>query len=244
MTWGDFGVFAGSVVRRVFRRSWSLREVVIQMQRVGVESLTVVNLCAFFIGMVLVLQSDFLLGRFGARAQVSMVVSSAFVREIGPVFAAIMFAGRVGTGVAAELGSMVVTEQIDAYRAFGSDPVAKLAVPRVIATALMLPALTVIADVIGIFSGFLMGVFQLGVPGNVYIQKSLYALTRLDVAASITKGVVFGITVGLIATYVGLRTRRATEAVGESTTRTMVLSVLAILLGDLVLTKFFITLGG
>lgn len=240
---GDFAIFAVQVARRVFSRRYTLDSLLAQMRRVGVDSLTVVNLCAFFIGLVMVLQSAFLLARFGAKAQVATIVTAAFVREIGPVFTAIMFSGRIGTGITAELGSMLVTEQIDAYRAFGADAIGKLATPRVLATFLMLPALTAIANVIGVFSGFLMGILQLGVPGDLYLQNSLAALTPTDVVSSVAKGAVFGLLIGLIATYKGFRTRRATEAVGEATTQTMVVCVLSVLVSDFVLTKVLLTFG-
>ncbi len=241
---GDFGVFAGGTLSRVFSRRYALRSVTEQMYRVGVESLTVVNLCAFFIGLVLVLQSYFVLARFGAKLEVATMMSLAFVREIGPVFAAIMFAGRVGTGTAAEIGSMVVTEQVDAYRAFGLDPIAKIGVPRVLAIALMLPALTAIAVVVGIASGLLLAEWQLGLAGGQYIEKTRIAIDRFDLLTCLTKAVVFGLAIGLIGTFVGFRTPRATEAVGASTTKAMVASVLAILASDVVLTWIFVSVGG
>ena len=241
---GDFALFSSQVLRRVFSRRYTVDILLRQMHRVGIESLTVVNLCAFFIGLVMVLQSAYLLARFGAKAEVATIVSAAFVREIGPVFTAIMFSGRVGTGIAAELGSMVVTEQIDAYRAFGSDPVGRLASPRVLATVLMLPPLTVVANVIGIFSGFLVGILQIDVPGTVYLQNVREAITAFDIVCSLGKAAVFGLVIGLIATYKGFRTRRATEAVGEATTETMVLCVLAILVTDFFMTKLFLVVQG
>jgi len=240
---GEFALFSAGVIRRVFTGRYSFAALTHQMHRIGVESLTVVNLCAFFIGLVLVVQTESMLRRFGAEGQVSMVVTASFVREIGPVFAAIMFTGRIGTGIAAEIGSMVVTEQIDAYRVFGADPIARLAVPRVLGTMLMLPALTVIANVVGIFSGFLLVVFDLGEPGSLYLSRALSSLTKLDIISCLVKGLVFGLVVGLIATNVGFRTARATEAVGVSTTRTMVQGVLAILVVDLVITKGFLLFG-
>ena len=240
---GDFVIFSGQVLGRTFSARYSFRSLVEQMYRVGVESLTVVNLCAFFIGLVMVLQTAALLARLGAKTEVATIVTAAFVREIGPVFTAVMFCGRVGTGIAAEIGSMVVTEQVDAYRAFGADPIAKLATPRVLATFIMLPALTAIADLVGIFSGFLMGLVEFGIYGDVYLRHSLEALDRLDVIMSLTKGAVFGLTIGLIASYKGFRTRQATEAVGQSTTETMVACVLAVLVADVVLTRFFLLLG-
>jgi phospholipid/cholesterol/gamma-HCH transport system permease protein len=240
---GAFSYFAGGVLKRSITRGCSLRSLTHQMHRIGVESLTVVNLCAFFIGLVLVVQTQSMLKRFGAEGSVSKVVTSSFVREIGPVFAAIMFTGRIGTGIAAELGSMVVTEQIDAYRVFGADPVARLAVPRVLATTLMLPALTVIANVVGVFAGFLLVVFQLDEPGSLYLQGALGILARIDVISCLVKGVAFGLIIGLISTHLGFTTARATEAVGIATTRTMVQGVLSILIVDLIITKLILLAG-
>jgi phospholipid/cholesterol/gamma-HCH transport system permease protein len=138
---------------------------------------------------------------------------------------------------------MVVTEQVDAYRSFGTDPIRKLAVPRVLAAMLMLPALTIVADVVGIFSGFVFGVLDLGVSPGTYILYSQRALTELDLLSSVVKAFAFGALIGTISTYHGLGTRRATEAVGVSTTKTMVACVLGVLLVDVVLTKLFVTLG-
>lgn len=240
---GELSAFSVHVLHRVFTGGYSARSVRVQMLRIGVEAISVVNLCAFFIGLVLVIQTESMLKRFGAQTQVSRIVTASFVREIGPVFAAIMLTGRSGTSVAAEIGSMVVTEQIDAYRVFGVDPVARLAVPRILATTLMLPALTVIANVIGIFSGFLLVVFVLDQPGQVYLEHALGVLTRTDVASCLIKGAAFGLVIGLLSTYIGFGTPRATEAVGRSSTRTMVACVLAILMVDLVLTKAILVWG-
>ncbi len=240
---GDFGIYANRILRRILRPEFRADALVYQMHRIGVESLSVVNLCAFFIGLVLVIQTGALLAKFGAKGEVSTILSASFVREIGPVFAAIMFAGRIGTGIAAEIGSMVVTEQIDAYRAFGVDPHARLAAPRVAATALMLPALTVCACVVGIFSGYLVVVFQMGYSRETYVHSVLRALGQLDIIACVTKAGVFGLLIGLLSTYTGFRTKRATEAVGESATTTMVRCVLGILVLDLMLTQFFLGLG-
>ncbi|MCH2375830.1 MAG: ABC transporter permease [Planctomycetes bacterium] len=241
---GDFSRYSLGCVRRIFDRKYLFSSLTAQMHRIGVESLTVVNLCSFFIGLVLVIQTTALLARFDAKTEVTTILTASFIREIGPVFAAIMFAGRVGTGIAAEIGSMVVTEQIDAYRSFGADPVAKLGAPRVLATALMLPALTIIACVVGVFSGFLVVVFQLGVSRENFVAKAVAALDPIDLVACVTKAGAFGLLIGLIATYTGFRTSRAAEAVGQSTTTTMVRCVLAVLFTDLFLTKLFLNLGG
>ncbi len=237
---GDFSLFSVDVIRKIFGGHYSIRTCVDQMHRIGVESLSVVNLCTLFIGLVLVLQTAAQLTRFGAKTEVSSIVWASFILEIGPVFAAIMFAGRSGTGIAAEIGSMVVTEQIDAYVVFGADPVARLAVPRVLATALMLPALTVLASVVGIFGGMLLAKFHLGVDTATYLQKGVEAVTRVDVLACLTKALSFGLLVGLISTWFGFRTERTADAVGAAATKTMVAGVLAILVVDLALTRTFL----
>jgi len=241
---GDFGIFAGDVLRVIFSGRFSLRSFVRQMDRVGVESLTVVNLCSFFIGMVLVVQIAALLTRFGAQTEVSSVIGLSFVREIGPVFAAIMFTGRIGTGIAAELGSMLATEQIDALRVMGADPLRRLVAPRVLSAVVMLPVLTAIANLVGLFSGFLAATITLGVGPEQFVYKALQKLQVLDVASSLTKALCFGLTIGLLSTYLGMRAERSTEAVAMATTRTMVSGVLAILFLDFVLTKLFLALGG
>lgn len=242
---GAFAIYSLRVLKRVGSGGYGARSVADQMHRIGVESLSVVNLCAFAIGVVLVVQTSELLARFSAKAELPTIVGVSFVREIGPIFAAIMFCGRVGTGIAAEIGSMVVTEQIDAYRAFGADPLAKLAAPRVLAMTLMLPALTVLACVVGISSGYLVTLLNgEAVSGLLYLEHSLSELSRIDVAGALLKGATFGATIGLIATYVGFRTPRATEAVGVSATNTMVLAVLAVLVLDIVLTQGLILAGG
>jgi len=199
-----------------------------------------VNLCAFFIGMVLVIQIASLLVRFGAKTEVSSVIGLSFVREIGPVFAAIMFTGRIGTGIAAELGSMLATEQIDALRVMGSNPMARLVAPRVIASTLMLPVLTAIADLVGIFAGFVAAWFTIDARPREFVTKAIERLEVMDIAASMLKAVAFGLIVGLIATYMGMRSERSTEAVGTATTRTMVAGVLGILFVDFLLTKLFL----
>jgi phospholipid/cholesterol/gamma-HCH transport system permease protein len=241
---GAFCLFALEVLRKIFTRRYTIASCTEQMYRIGVESISVVNLCSFFIGLVLVIQTAAQLARFGAKTEVSAVVFASFVREIGPVFAAIMFAGRSGTSIAAEIGSMVVTEQIDAYTVFGADPVAKLAVPRVLATTLMLPALTAIACVVGIASGFFLAIVHLDLEGSRYLKNGFEVITTTDVVSCVAKGVLFGLLIGLIATSRGFRTARATEAVGASTTMTMVQCVLAILVLDLILAQFFLVVQG
>ena len=241
---GRFSLFAGSVARVVARRKLPLRSLLQQMERTGIESLTVVNLCAFFIGIVLVAQIASMLARFGAKTEVSTVIGLAFVREIGPVFAAIMFTGRIGTGIAAELSSMMATEQIDALRLMGVDPIARLVAPRVVASVIMLPALTVVADMVGLFSGMVAGLASGDFSPAQFMQKAIESLRILDVVASVSKAAAFGLLVGLTACWIGMGSDRSSASVGVASTRTMVAGVLGILISDFLLTTLFIRLGG
>ncbi len=240
---GDFFQFCGSTFRAAVTRRLSGRGFIRQMDRVGVESLTVINLCSFFISLVLVVQIAAILSRFGAKTEVSSVIGVSFVREIGPVFAAIMFTGRIGTGMAAELASMLATEQIDALRVMGANPMSLLVVPRVLASVVMLPALTAVANLVGIFSGYLGAMFTVGMGPAEFTHKALEKLDRLDITASLVKPLCFGLLIGLVATYMGMRSEGTTEAVGKATTRTMVVGVLGILAIDFVLTKIFLGLS-
>jgi len=239
---GDFCIFSTGAIARLFGPTARSREGLRQAHRLGVDSLTVVNLCCFFIGLVLVLQTGVVLARYGAKGQVSAMLAVSFVREIGPVFASIMFAGRVGTGISAEIGSMVVTEQIDAYRAFGADPLSLLGAPRILACTLMLPALTAIGCVVGITSGYLVGMLEGTITAQWFLNEVFDNLVPLDIIACLVKGTFFGLVIGLVATFTGFRVPRATEAVGAATTTTMVRCVIAILIADVALTKFFLML--
>ncbi len=239
----EIGQFAGFTVRTA--KTCVVRpprpgEIFHQMDRVGVDSLTIVNVCAVFVGIVLTLQTAYELTRFGAQLYISKIVGVAFLRELGPVFTALMISGRVGSGMAAELGSMQVTEQVDALRAMGADPVRRLVAPRVIGTTIMVPALTLITDILGIAASMLTAHFALGVPLAQYLSACLEALILLDVLSGLLKGLFFGIIIGLVSTFVGLNTGRATEEVGRSTTKSMVVCSYAILVGDFLLTKTFL----
>ena len=241
---GDFFLFGGSVLRAIATRRFSFKMLLRQMDRVGVESLMVINICSFFISLVLVIQIAAMLARFGAKTEVSSVIGVSFIREIGPVFAAIMFTGRIGTGIAAELASMLVTEQIDALRVMGANPMALLVAPRVLATLVMLPLLTAIACLVGIFSGYLGALLTMDILPAEFARKAMEKLAMIDVVACFTKAVFFGLFVGLISTYMGMRSERTTEAVGQATTKTMVAGVLGILVVDFILTKLFLGLSG
>jgi phospholipid/cholesterol/gamma-HCH transport system permease protein len=221
-----------------FRRPFYFRDILEQMDKIGVGSVAVVMLTGFFTGSVLTLQSAKSLSTFGAKGLTGQLVAISLVRELGPVLAALMLAGRVGSGIASELGSMIVTEQINAMRALGTDPVKKLVVPRIIATTTMLPLLTIIANTIGLLGGLLVAVYSLKINGNVYLSSAWDGLTYTDLFGGLLKPLVFGASVAVVGCHCGLRTYGGTQGVGRSTTQAVVAASILILFFNLILTRF------
>jgi phospholipid/cholesterol/gamma-HCH transport system permease protein len=226
-----------ALMRAGVSRPFYYHDAVEQLEVIGVGSLTVVLLTGFFTGAVLALQSGQTLDQFGARPFVGRLVSASMVKELGPVLTALMLAGRVGSGIAAELGSMVVTEQINALRALGTDPVRKLVLPRVLAGLVMAPVLTVIADFVGIMGGGVIAVTQLQVGWSVYRTSILDGLYLQDTWMGIIKPFVLGFVIVTIGCHVGLRTRGGTQGVGRSTTQAVVAASVAVLAVDFFLTR-------
>jgi phospholipid/cholesterol/gamma-HCH transport system permease protein len=216
------------------------REILAQMDALGVGSISIVVLTGTFTGMVLALQSAASLDAFGARPYVGRLVSVSMVRELGPVLTALMVTGRVGSGMAAELGSMVVTQQIDALRVLGTDPVRKLVTPRVLAGMVMIPLLTVISDAVGIFGGSLISVFNLKLSWEFYWRSVGNSLVVNDLIMGLTKPVVFGFILTSVGCYMGLRTTGGTQGVGLSTTRSVVVASVMILSSDFFITKLLL----
>jgi phospholipid/cholesterol/gamma-HCH transport system permease protein len=223
-----------------FRRPYYVRDILAQMDLIGVGSLAVVVLTGFFTGAVLTLQTSSSLSKFGAKALTGQLVALSLVRELGPVLAALMVAGRVGSGMASELGSMLVTEQINAMRALGTDPVKKLVVPRILATTTMLPLLTIIADGIGVLGGMFIAVMFLQITANLYLSSAWRGLTYMDLLGGILKPVVFGATLSVVGCYCGLRTYGGTQGVGRSTTQAVVAASILILVFNLVMTQIIL----
>ena len=231
-----------ATVRCVFSRPFYFHDVVEQFDEIGVGSLTVVLLTGFFTGAVLALQTGLTLDQFGARPFVGRLISASMIKEIGPVFTGLMLAGRVGSGIAAELGSMAVTDQISALRALGTDPVRKLVVPRVVAGFMMAPVLTVIYDTVGILGGWLITVYQLRVASSLYWTSVTDALYLQDTWMGLIKPFVLGYVIVTIGCHVGLRTRGGTQGVGRATTRAVVAASVAVIAVDFFLTRVLITL--
>ncbi|HSK09963.1 MAG TPA: ABC transporter permease [Vicinamibacterales bacterium] len=224
-------------LRAAVTRPFYFRDVIEQFDQIGVGSLTVVVLTGFFTGAVLALQSGITLDQFGAQTLVGRLVGASMILELGPVLTALMITGRVGSSIAAELGSMEVTEQINALRALGTDPVRKLVVPRVLAGIFMVPVLTVIADFIGIAGGWIIAIYQLGVPSGVYWSSITEGLYWQDPWVGMSKPFVLGFVIVTIACHVGLNVTGGTQGVGRATTRAVVRASVAVLAVDFFLTK-------
>jgi len=228
-------------VRGVFSRPFYFHDVVEQFDSIGLGSLTVVLLTGFFTGAVLALQTGITLDQFGARPVVGRLISASMVKELGPVLTGLMLAGRVGSGIAAELGSMVVTDQINALRALGTDPIRKLVVPRVLAGFIMAPVLTVISDGVGIVGGWLVAVFQLRVVSSVYWSSILKGLYLEDAWMGLIKPFCLGFVIVSIGCHVGLRTTGGTQGVGRSTTNAVVAASVAVIAVDFFVTRVLIS---
>jgi phospholipid/cholesterol/gamma-HCH transport system permease protein len=229
-----------ATVRAIFSRPFYFRDVVEQFESIGIGSLTVVLLAGFFTGAVLALQTGITLDQFGARPFVGRLVSASMVKELGPVLTGLMLAGRIGSGIAAELGSMVVTDQINALRTLGTDPIRKLVVPRVLAGFFMTPVLTVIANTVGIIGGWLIAVYQLRVAGSLYWTSVVDGLYMDDALMGLIKPFFLGFAIVTIGCHVGLRTSGGTQGVGRATTNAVVASSVAVIAVDLIVTQFLI----
>jgi phospholipid/cholesterol/gamma-HCH transport system permease protein len=231
-----------AALRGMLTRPFYFRDVVEQFEQIGIGSLTVVLLTGFFTGAVLALQTGLTLDQFGARPFVGRLVSASMVKELGPVLTGLMLAGRVGSGIAAELGSMMVTDQINALRALGTDPVRKLVVPRVLAGVFMAPVLTVVANTVGIIGGWLIAVFQLRVASSLYWTSIVEGLYLEDAWMGLIKPFFLGYAIATIGCHVGLRTKGGTQGVGRSTTNAVVASSVAVIAVDFFVTRLLITL--
>jgi phospholipid/cholesterol/gamma-HCH transport system permease protein len=238
----DYVKLCLAVARASVTRPFYYRDLVEQLDAVGVGSLTVVLLTGVFTGAVLALQSGFTLDQFGARSVVGRLVGASMVKELGPVLTALMVSGRVGSGIAAELGSMMVTDQINALRALGTDPIRKLVVPRMLAGILMVPVLTVIANAVGMVGGWAVSVAQLRVASSIYWQSVFYSLYIQDVWMGLFKPFALGFIIFSISCHVGMRASGGTQGVGRATTRAVVASSVGVLAVDFFVTKLLILL--
>jgi phospholipid/cholesterol/gamma-HCH transport system permease protein len=229
--------------RHAFNRPRYLVDTLVQMDVIGFGSLPIVLLTGFFTGGVLALQTYRTLSTFGETGLLGQVVALSMVRELGPVLTALMVAGRNSSGIASELGSMLVSDQIDAMRALGTDPLRKLVTPRLYATLVTLPLLTVLADFFGMLGGAVVSMSTARLSSAEYWTSAYQALEFEDVFQGLTKPFVFAVVVALVGCYFGLHTTGGTEGVGRSTTRAVVVSCVLILILDFFYTKFLIAVG-
>ena len=240
----DYSLMTGAAVANLFSKPRYWADTYTQMDSIGVGSLPIVVLTGFFTGCVLALQSAVALKEFGAVSMTGSLVSLSMVKELGPVLTGLMISGRNASGMASELGSMKVTEQIDAMRALGTDPIRKLVSPRLVATVFMIFFLTVISDAVGIAGGALVSVTLSGLHASTYLTDSYRSLVHGDVIQGLTKPLFSGFIIATVGCYFGLTTTGGTQGVGRATTQAVVYSSVFIIIVDLLVTRLMIGIFG
>jgi phospholipid/cholesterol/gamma-HCH transport system permease protein len=241
-TFQEFLFLSGRAFRNIFRSPHYAEDIILQMDAIGVGSLFIVSLIGFFSGVVMALQMSRALSTYGAQGQIGQIVSITLVRELGPVLASLLVAGRNASGIASELGSMRVTEQIDAMRALGTDPIQKLVTPRLIAMALMLPLLTIIADFLGLIGGYFIAYSMLNITTSQYWSTAWRVLEYNDLTQGLLKPFLFAIVIALVGCYYGINTTGGTQGVGRSTTKAVVVASVWIFIITAMLDPLFVNL--
>ncbi len=236
---GDLAILAAQSTRALATPPWDASACLVQMEQIGVRSFAVAAITTIFTGMVLALQTALALPGLGVKYYIGTVVSKSTVRELVPVLVALIVGGRIGSGMTAEIGTMKVTEQVDALRAMAADPVRKLVVPKLAAALVMLPALTLVGDALGILGGLVIAVLQLHLTAAFYMNDVLSALTLEDFASGVGKSFFFAFFITIVACQNGLTARGGADGVGRATTNTVVLASILILVSDFFLTKLF-----
>lgn len=236
---GLVGMMMARCCRVLFARPFEVRSIIYQMESVGLKSVSIASVTAVFIGMVMAVQFAISLQKFGAMEYTGRVVGLSFTRELAPTLTAVIVGGRVGAGMAAEVGSMAVTEQIDAIRALGADPIKKLVLPRVVASVIVMPMLSLFALVFGFTGAMLVTSSQFNVPSGFFLRTALDSVSMSDFMQGICKSPVFGGIIAVVGCHFGLWTTGGTEGVGRATTRTVVVISIAILIADFFLTKLY-----
>ena len=240
----DYSLLVLQSIANVFTPPQYWSDTLEQMDQIGVGSLPIVIITSFFIGGVMVLQTAAQFQRFGETALTGDAVSLALVRELGPAITALLVAGRNASGIASELGSMVVTEQVDAMRALGTDPIRKLVTPRMIAMVTMLPLLVAVADLVGLFGGFVVAYFTLRLGAVQFWTRAIDALEGGDLVQGMAKPVIFGFIISTVACFQGLRVKGGTQGVGRATTSAVVISSVMVLVFDFFLAKILLFMFG
>lgn len=242
-TFQEFLFLSGRAFRNIIRSPHYADDILLQMDAIGVGSLFIVSLIGFFSGVVMALQMSRALSTYGAEGQIGQIVSITLVRELGPVLASLLVAGRNASGIASELGSMRVTEQIDAMRALGTDPIQKLVTPRLIAMAVVLPLLTIIADFLGLIGGWLIAYGMLNITTDQYWNTAWRILEYNDLTQGLLKPFLFAIVIALVGCYYGMNTSGGTQGVGRSTTKAVVVASVWIFIITSMLDPLFVNLG-
>lgn len=239
----DYSILAYKSIANLATGPRYFQDTMDQMDDIGVGSLPIVLLSGFFIGAVLVLQTGAQFARFGQTALTGDAVAEALVRELGPTLTGILVAGRCASGIASEIGSMLVTEQVDAMRAMGTDPSRKLVTPRVLATILVLPMLTALNDFLGLLGGCVASIFSLRLGAVQFWTRAMNALDFADLMQGLAKPLVYGFILATVGCYKGLTVRGGTQGVGRATTQAVVVSSVLIIVADVFLTKLALFLG-
>ncbi len=236
---GGLGLLTRDVVRDLFRGPFYGRLLIEQIFQIGARSMPLIVITAISIGMVMSLQFGLGLEKFGGKLYVPKLLAVTILREIGPVFTSLMLAARVGAGIASEIGSMVVTQQIDAIRALGTSPIKKIVIPRVLACLITLPILAAVANVVGNFGGLLIGATELNLDPNFYLLKVMGTSNLGDYLSGFGKTFFFALFISLPSCYLGLTVKNGTKEVGIATTKAVVVASIMILIGDFFLSKLF-----
>jgi phospholipid/cholesterol/gamma-HCH transport system permease protein len=239
---GDVGLLTMGATRALAKRPFEIASTVYQIESLGVSSLGIVAVTSIFIGMVMTIQFAFGLQRFGGVEYIPRVIILAFLRELGPTLTAVIVGGRIGSGMAAEVGAMNVTEQVDAIRALGGDPAKKLVLPRVLAAMVVMPFLSIFADTLGTLGAVFVSNFEYGIAPRLFMQSALETVLLQDFFSGLAKTPIFGFIIAIVGCHFGLTTKGGTEGVGQSTTRTVVVVSISILVADYFLTRIFVAL--
>ena len=237
--WGGFGQLCGQIFSELFRPPFYFRLFLEQLYQIGIQSFLLVMVTGLATGSVMALQFGYGMTRFGGKLYVPKVVALSIAREMGPVFTSLLVAGRIGSGIAAEVASMKVTQQIDAIRALGTSPIKRIVIPRLLASMVALPLLTLFADYIALLGGILVSVFELGINKEFFIAKTVDTLRMVDLTTGMFKTMVFAFFISVVACWRGLNTEGGTHGVGASTTWVVVQSSIFIMVSDFFLTKLF-----
>jgi phospholipid/cholesterol/gamma-HCH transport system permease protein len=234
---GAASLLVTQVVREIKRRPFHITLIVEQVYHIGIKSIGITFVTALSTGMVMSLQFGLGLEKFGGKLYIPKIVSLSIVREIAPVFCSLMLAARVGAGIASELGSMKVTQQIDAMRALGTSPIKRIVIPRILAALITVPLLCIFGNLLGIFGALVVGTFELGLDPRFFLQKVLTTISFTDYFTGLAKTFFFAFFISVTACYFGLNVKGGTQDVGSATTKAVVTSSILVLIGDFFLTK-------